>query len=47
LAGGGGLRRVLLRLAQLGDRRGQAHKIRGQVERSGHGAIGVPAGHRH
>ena len=28
-----GLRRVLLRLAQLADRRGQAHEVRGQGDR--------------
>lgn len=46
LAGGCGLRSVLLRLAQLGDRHGQPHETRGQGDRLGYGAIGVPAAHR-
>jgi hypothetical protein len=41
-----GLRRVLLCLAQFGDRRGQAHKAHGQGNCCGHGAFGVAAGHR-
>ena len=45
LPGRSGLRRMLLRLAQLGDRRGQPDEIRGQGHHCGHGAIGVVADH--